>query len=212
MGLLCTMLFALLFSLTVCFAGYRFLMALLPLWGFLFGFLFGVETLTALLGTGFLASAASLIAGFVGGFIFAALAYLFYIVGVAILAGSLGYTLGVGLLGLLGLDFGLLSWIVGIALAIAAIALTFYLRIAKYVIIVVTALGGAALVVSTLALGPAGFEAARVFENPVGLVLNNSPWWTLVYLALAGAGIVVQVLGARRFEPEPYESRLQRPG
>ena len=92
--LLCMSMLALLVGLTVTFSGYRFFLFLLPIWGFFFGFGLGAETLQVLFGVGFLATVSSWVVGFFVGAIFAVLSYLFYIVAVALLAGSFGYGLG----------------------------------------------------------------------------------------------------------------------
>src|SRR4029434_9372030 len=95
---LCGTLFALLIGLAICFAGYRSFLILLPIWGFIFGFGVGAQALQSLFGVGFLSVATSWIAGFVVGAGFAVLSYLFYAFAVGLIAGSLGYALGVGLL------------------------------------------------------------------------------------------------------------------
>jgi len=202
LDLLCASLIALLFGLAVCFAGYRFFLALLPIWGFFFGFALGAQSLQALFGIGILASVTSWIVGFFVGAIFAVLSYLFYMAAVVMMAGSLGYGLGIGLMGLIGLNWGLLNWLVGIGLAIIVIAATLFWNLQKYLIIATTGLGGAGLIVGTLVLGAADLSLARLFVDPVRLILQNSPWWTIVFVVLAAAGIAIQVVGTREMEME----------
>jgi hypothetical protein len=108
------------FGAAVAFAGYRLFLFLLPVWGFVAGFLLGAQTLQALFGTGFLSEVSSWVFGLIVGLLFAVLSYLFYIVAVAVLAGTFGYALGVGLMGALGIDFGLITWLVGIVLAVSS--------------------------------------------------------------------------------------------
>jgi hypothetical protein len=204
----CGTMIALLLGLAVCFAGYRFFIALLPIWGFFFGFGLGAQTLQALFGIGFLATITSWVIGFVVGALFAVLSYLFFVVGVALLAGSLGYALGVGFMNLIGIQMGFLSWLVGIVLAIVVIGVTLFFNIQKYVIIVATAVDGAALIIGTLLFGAAGLSLARLFTDPVRVALENSPLWTIFFLVLAGAGIVVQIMSTRYIELEPYENRI----
>ena len=85
--------------------------------------------------------------GFIVGLIFAILSYLFYFIGVALLAGSLGYALGVGFMGLIGLDLTLITWLVGIVVAVIVAGATLLLNIQKWVIIAITSLGGAGVLV-----------------------------------------------------------------
>ena len=119
--LFCATLIALMLGLVVCVAGYRLFLFLLPLWGFFFGLFLGAQTLQALFGVGFFATVTSWVVGFIVGAIFAVLSYLFYAVAVALIAGSLGYGLGAGFMHLIGLDWGLIVWLVGIVVAVIAI-------------------------------------------------------------------------------------------
>ena len=121
LDLLCASLIALLFGLAVCFAGYRFFLALLPIWGFFFGFALGAQALQALFGIGILAT---------------------------------------------------------------------------------TGLGGAGLIVGTLVLGASGLSLARMFTDPVRLILQNSPFWAIAFVVLAGAGIALQIVATREMELE----------
>ena len=137
--LFCATLIALLVGLTICFGGYRLFLVLLPIWGFFFGFGLGAETMQALFGVGFLSTVTSWVVGFIVAAIFALLSYLFYAVGVALVAGALGYALGAGFMNLIGLDWNWLVWLVGIAVGVGVVIVTFYFNLQKYVIIAATA-------------------------------------------------------------------------
>lgn len=203
--LFCAVLIALLFGLAVAFGGYRFFLLLLPIWGFFFGLFLGANAIQALLGIGMFATITSWVVGFVVGAIFAVLSYLFYAVAVAVIAGSLGYGLGVGIMGLFGLNsLELITFIVGIVLAVALIAVTFYFNLAKYVIIFATGIGGAALVVGTLVIGVGEATLLRLVEDPVRVAFQISPLGTILFIGLAIAGIVVQIRANRAYEIETY--------
>ncbi|HLE13231.1 MAG TPA: hypothetical protein VI776_00675 [Anaerolineales bacterium] len=203
----CATLLALLFAAVVAFAGYRFFLFLLPVWGFFFGFMLGAQTLQALFGTGFLADVTSWVFGLVVGLVFAVLSYLFYIVAVAVIAGSLGYALGVGLMGAIGFDFGLISWLVGIVLAVVVAGATILLNIQKWVIIAATAILGSAALVGTMMFGLGVYSQLQVLvQNPVRVALQNSPWWTLLFLGLAIAGFLVQYRTSRAYVLDPSTS------
>ena len=206
--LFCATMIALLLGLVICFGGYRLFLVLLPIWGFFFGFALGAQTIQALFGIQFLATVTSWVVGFVVGALFALASYLFYVVGVAVLAGSLGYALGAGFMHLIGLDFSLLVWLVGIALGVVVVGVTIYFNIQKYVVIAATAIGGAGVIVGTLMFGMIGMTLAKFFENPIRLALQDSPLWTIFFLILAVAGIVVQIMTTRGWEMEPYENRI----
>jgi hypothetical protein len=206
--LLCATLIALLLGLVICFGGYRLFLFLLPIWGFFFGFALGAGSMQAIFGEGFLATVTSWVVGFVVAAVFGLLSYLFYAVGVALVAGSLGYALGAGFMNLIGVDWGWLVWLVGMAVGVVAVIVTFYFNIQKYVIIAATAIGGAAMIVGTLMFGFIGMTLAKFFENPIRNALDDSPLWTIFFLILAAAGIVLQIMMTRTYEIEPYDNRI----
>lgn len=205
--LFCATMIALILGLVITFGGYRLFLALLPIWGFFFGFALGAQSLQALFGMGFLATVTSWVVGFFVGAIFALLSYLFYAVGVALVAGGLGYALGAGLVSLF-VDWGWLAWLVGIVVALAVIVVTFLFNLQKYVIIVATSIGGAGVIVGTLLFGVTGMALAKFFENPLRAALQDRPIWTVVFLIVAAAGIVLQIMTTRAWEIEPYENRI----
>jgi hypothetical protein len=204
----CGTLIALFLGLIICFSGYRLFLMLLPIWGFFFGFALGAETLQLLFGAGFLATITGWVVGFIVGAIFAVLSYLFYAFAVAVIAGSLGYALGAGLMQLINIDWGWLVWLVGIVVAVIAIIVTFRFNLQKYVIIVTTSLGGAGIVVGTLTFGIVGMSVAQFFENPIQAVIGESWLWALFFLVLAGLGIAAQLYANRAYEIEAYENRI----
>ncbi|MFN2182465.1 MAG: hypothetical protein ACK2UU_00680 [Anaerolineae bacterium] len=204
----CATLIALFLGLIVTFAGYRLFLTLLPIWGFFFGFALGAQSLQLLFGVGFLATVTSWIVGFVVGALFAILSYLFFAAAVAIVAGSLGYALGAGFMGLIGVDWNWLVWLVGIIVAVVMIIVTFWFSLQKYVIIVATAVGGAGVIVGTLMFGYLGMTLAKFVDNPIRFALNDSPLWTIVFLVLVALGIVAQIYSTRAYEIEAYENRI----
>jgi uncharacterized membrane protein len=204
----CATLIALFLGLIVTFAGYRLFLTLLPIWGFFFGFALGAQSLQLLFGVGFLATVTSWIVGFVVGALFAILSYLFFAAAVAIVAGSLGYALGAGFMGLIGVDWNWLVWLVGIIVAVVMIIVTFWFSLQKYVIIVATAVGGAGVIVGTLMFGYLGMTLAKFVDNPIRFALNDSPLWTIVFLVLVALGIVAQIYSTRAYEIEEYENRI----
>jgi hypothetical protein len=196
----CATILALMFGAAVAFAGYRLFLFLLPIWGFVAGFLLGAQTLQALFGTGFLSEVTSWVFGLIVGLLFAVLSYLFYIVAVAVLAGTIGYAIGVGLMGAIGIDFGLITWLVGIVLAVVVAGATILLNIQKWVILLATAIGGAAAIVGTLMFGVGGLANMQTLvENPVRMALQNSPWWALLFLVIAVACFFVQYRTTRTY-------------
>ena len=202
--LFCMSMIALLIGLAVTFGGYRFFLILLPIWGFFFGFGLGAETLQVIFGVGFLATVTSWVVGFIVGAAFAVLSYLFYIVAVALLAGSFGYGLAVALLTAIGLNFGFFVWLIGIVAGIIVAAVVLIFNIQKYAIIVITAVGGTGAIIFTLLAMFGDLRPAEMLLNPVMTAISNSFWWLLFFLVLAIAGIVVQIGANRSYELESY--------
>lgn len=198
----CGSLIALLFGLALTFSGYRLFLVLLPIWGFFFGLALGAQTLQALFGVGFLATITSWVVGFLVGAFFAVLSYLFYIVAVAIIAGSAGYALAVGLLTWIGLDFGLIVWLIGIVAGVALAAVAIFFNLQKWVIVIATAIAGVGAIIGTFLL--LFYPAAQVMENPVRLALQASPLLAILGLVLVVFGIVVQARNTRSYVVPSY--------
>lgn len=206
--LLCISMVAILFGAIMAFGGYRLFLFLLPLWGFFFGFGLGAQAIQTLLGEGFFGTVTSWVVGFILALIFAVFSYLFYYFGVAIIAASLGYGLGYSIMALIGLDDGLIAFLVGIALAIIFAFVTLRYNLAKYVIIIGTSLAGAAIAVGTLSSGVVGVELARLSTNPIGTLFEDSILWFLLFLGVAIAGMLIQFQANRTWVAEPYPNRI----
>jgi hypothetical protein len=202
LSLACAGLIGILFGLVLCFAGYRLFIILLPIWGFVFGLVFGAQSIQLLFGTGFLATVSSWVVGLVVGAIFAVLSYLFYIVAVAIIAGSLGYGLTVAFLFLIGMDANWLMWLIGIVVAIAFAVVTIVFNLQKWVVIGATAILGAGAMIETVVF--LFRPAAVLLENPVKAALDASPLLLIVFIVFAILGIVAQVMNTRNFVVEEY--------
>jgi hypothetical protein len=207
--LFCMGLLALLVGLAVCFNGYRWFLILLPIWGFFWGFFLGAQTLQAIFGVGFVATVSSWVLGFLVGLVFAVLSYLFYVIGVALFAGSFGYALGVGLMGAIGINFGLLVWLVGIVLAIVVAAVTILLNIQKWVIIFITAFGGAGLIVGTIGILFSGANSpAAASQNPFRAVIGSSPLLIILFLVVGVLGFIGQYRINQSWELVVPEDRI----
>ncbi len=190
-ALACAGLIGILFGLALTFAGYRLFIILLPIWGFFFGLALGAQTMQALFGQAFLATITSWVVGFIVGGIFAVLSYLFYVLAVAIIAGSLGYAAAVGILTAIGLPMGFIVWLIGIVVAVLLAIVTIRFNIQKYVIIIATSVLGAATIIGAIVLMFS--PAAQILANPVRAVLSVSPLTAILFLVVAVLGIVAQI-------------------
>ena len=175
--------------------------------GFIFGFALGAETLQALFGIGFLATVTSWAVGFVIGAVFAVLSYLFWTVAVALWSASIGYALGAGLMGLIGLDSGVIPWLVGVAAGVALAAVVIMFNLQKWIVIIGTALIGSGAVLGTLlvVLG----VVPKVLAGPaaVRLGMQNSPFWLISYVVLFAVGFAAQYRNTREWKLTPAPDR-----
>jgi len=202
LSLACAGMIAMVFGLVLTFAGYRFFLVLLPIWGFFFGFGLGIQTIQALLGDGSLATITSWVVGFIVALVFAVLAYLFYIAAVAIIAGSLGYSAAVGLLMAIGMNMNFIVWLIGIVAAVVLAVIVLRFNIQKWVIIIATGILGAGTILGSFILmfNP----GAKVLENPVQAVLKSSPFLMILFLIVAVVGIIAQFRASSLYSLESY--------
>ena len=202
--LFCMALIGLAFGAAMVFGGYRLFLVLLPIWGFFFGFGLGAQTIQYIFDTGLLSDVTSWVVGFIVGLIFAVLSYMFYIFAVAVLSFSFGYGLVVGLWTAIGLDPGLISWVVGVIVGVVVAVAVIGLNIQKYAIILITAVAGTGVVVFTILAVVYGPLVTNLLESPVKTALDSSTLLLIFGLAVAAAGVVVQLRDTRDWEVETY--------
>ena len=192
------------FGIAFCFYGYRAFLIFLPIVGFIVGFYVGAQAMQIALNESFLATTLSIIVGLVSGVIGAFASYLFMIMGIVLVAGVLGFAMTAGVLNLLNLDTGCISFLVGLASAGAVVWLTLRFKLIRYVLIVITAILGAnAIILSVLLF----FNRVTVEQivSPLGTVspiLTESPLYILLFVALFGAGVYIQFIASRDFDFE----------
>jgi hypothetical protein len=205
--LLCAGLIALGFGLVVLLNGYKLFLVLLPIWGFLFGFVFGAQTIQALFNVGFLVNVTSWVVGFIVGAVFAVLSYLFWIVAVALFSGAVGYAIGIGLMGLIGLDSGLIPWLVGVAAGVALAIAVVMLNLQKWVIILGSAVLGAGVIIGTFLVLFGVVPPILISGAAARLAMQNSIFWLIGFLALFVAGALAQSRTTRDYSLTPPADR-----
>ena len=212
---LCVTLLGLLFGLAFAFSGITVFKSLLPIIGFCFGFGLGVQTLEFLFGVGFLGTLTSWLGGAIVAVIFAALSYLFFRFAIAMMAGSIGYGVGVSFMLWIGFGGGVVTWLVGVILGAALVYLTFKFKLEKYLVAVGTAIIGSAIMVTTLASRSNNLEPTLIIQNPLAAFLKDSPLWAIFFLVVVVAGVYVQLKtpagsmwtepSVRDYDPNLYE-------
>src|SRR5262245_11365374 len=105
---------AIVVGLLVAAYGARGFFLLLPLFGFVVGFLLGGQVIAELFGDGLFATVLGWVLGVVVGFVFAVLAGLWWWAAVAILFGGCGYEVGSGVVIASGLGPGLITASAGV--------------------------------------------------------------------------------------------------
>ena len=202
-------------GLAFCFYGFRVFLILLPIWGFFAGFLLGAQGVTALFGDAFLATVLGWVAGFLLGLLFAVLSYLYYWVAVILLGGALGYQLTIGLFEWLNLNAE--GWIAFIsALIVGAIFAVgfFLLHMPAVLVIVATALSGAAATVAgvIVGLGLVPYEALNFGIFGVYTAHDLSFIWAIAAIVLAFAGAIYQTRTVATLAAAITEDQYRNPG
>ncbi|HIZ37518.1 MAG TPA: hypothetical protein H9815_17205 [Candidatus Ruania gallistercoris] len=183
-------------GLLLCFRGAVAMRVLLALWGGLLGFGLGAALGAALTDQGQLATALGWVVAIALAVVFGLLAYFFYTLAVVLGFAAMGYVLAQLIATALGasqpwvlITVGLLG---GVALGLLAIAT----HLPELVLIIISALAGASLAVSGLVLLVGIVDLGTWAEAE--LRIGDQPAWYLGQIALAVAGIIVQVRHSRR--------------
>lgn len=191
---------ALVLGLVLCFSGYQFSRILIPIWGLFAGFTVGAGAVANITNEGFVGTTLGIVVGVLLGLIFALFAYFFFSLAVILLGASVGYWLGVHFMGLFGLEDGFLAAMLGIALGALFGLLSIVSNLPKLFLIVVTALGGAVVVVGGIMLMFNIIDTSAFTLKVVRLEINNSWLWSLSALVLAIAGGAAQWRVSRELE------------
>jgi Domain of unknown function (DUF4203) len=208
-------LLGLLIGLGFVFYGFGLFLILLPIWAFFFGFLFGAGAVTALFNDGFLATVTGWVVGFFVGIVFAALAYLFYWFAVLFVGASVGYAIGLGLLAMLGNGGeNLVGFLFGLVGALIVAGIVVVLKVPKYLIIVLTSIGGAIAAIAGVALifKQISWEELTNGTTSAFQAVRDLGWlWAGAVVVLAVVGIVYQTRMTALAQAITYES-YRNPG
>jgi hypothetical protein len=201
-----TSLLVIMLGLALLFTGYRFFQILISIWGFVAGFQFGASILSNWFGQGFLTTVIGWVIGLLIGIFAATLAYLFYAAAVVILAGFVGYQLGIGVMAGLGFNEGFVTFLVGLLVGLALVALAIYLHFPKALILILTSLAGAELLLGGVFLALGRITLTGLRFGAVGAIVQDSWFWGLLYLAIAAIGFAAQWRSTQNFVVEDYSA------
>ena len=138
------------------------------------------------------------------GLVFAGLSYLFYYAAIVILAGTVGYAIGAAAWGLIGNEQGVIAFVIGIVVGVVVAVAALALNVPRYLVIVLTGLGGAAAIVAGWFLLIGKVPADNVTWWQVGKLISDSWFYLIVWGLIAAAGIVAQ-MRAPALGPDTYE-------
>lgn len=186
-------LFGIVIGLALVFAGLRYFFAVLPILGFVVGFIVGGAGVNAIFGDGIFSTLTSWIVGFFLGLLFAAVSYLWWYAGALIAAGSTGAALGSALVHVFG---GSANWVVflfaGIGFVLFFVA-AFALALPIYIVLVNTAFVGATVVIGGLMMVINKIDRSDLYQGNAVAIINDSWWWSIPVIVLAVVGIFSQL-------------------
>lgn len=192
-------------GVALCVLGFRLFVVLLPLYAFFAGFTVTAQSIQQLFGGGFLATIGSWVFAILAGVFCAVIAYLFYYAAIVILAASVGYELGVGFLVGISVSSGLLQFIVGAVIALAFAAGVVFFNLPRLLIIVLSAIAGAALILTGIFVAVGRIPLDSLKFGIYGGFIHLSWFWGLVFLLLAAAGIVAQLMTPAQYSLHAYD-------
>jgi len=163
--------------------------------------------MTALFSNAFLQTTTGIVLGLVLGLVFAVLAYFFYYFAVVLLGATAGYDLGSGFIGAIGLNNpGFIAVIVGVVLAVVFAFLILILNLPKLLIMVFTALGGAVAMLAGLLILLGQAKVAYLQYGDAVALVRASWFWSIIAIALAVVGFLVQWRTMQEYTLESTES------
>ena len=201
-----TSLLVIMLGLALCFTGYRFFTILISIWGFIAGFQFGATIFSNMFGQGFLSTVISWVVGLLVAIFAATIAYLFYAAAVVMLAGFVGYQLGIGIMAGLGFQEGWVTFLVGLLVGLAWVAVAIYLHFPKVLVLILTSLAGAELLLGGVFLALGRITLTGLRFGAVGAIVRDSWFWGLLYLAIAAIGFYFQWRTTQNFVVEEYSA------
>jgi hypothetical protein len=189
-----------LIGLGVCFFGLRYWFILLPIFGAVTGFFVGARVVQEVFGTGFLSTSVSWVVGIIVGLVFALLAWFVWYAGAIIMAGAVGASLFSGILHAIFTNpWGITLFIVALIGAVLFAAIALLLNLPIYIVIVNSALGGAALAVAGVLVLIGNIAVQELSTGATVAVADEvrfqgaGIFWYIVFIVLAILGMLFQV-------------------
>ena len=173
-------------------AGQFVLRFVIPIWGFFAGFAFGAGIFAGFADEHFLGTVLGWVLGLVFALIFAVLAYLYYWIAIVLLMGAAGFAIGSGIIVALGIDWNWLAVLVGMAIGLVLGLVSAFANVPMMVLIFVGSVAGAVSVTGGVMLLVGTLNTDDFNTGDFSDSVANSFGWSLLALALAVIGIVIQ--------------------
>jgi hypothetical protein len=175
-------------------SGQFVLRLVIPIWGFLAGFAFGAGLVSAFADERFLGTVLGWALGLVFAVIFAVLAYLYYYVAIVLAMGAAGFAIGSGIVVALGIDWNWVAVLVGLAVGLVLGLVAVFANVPMIVLVIVGSIAGAVGVTGGLMLLVGSLDSADFSRGDFTDTVSGSFGWSLLLLALALGGIVLQAM------------------
>jgi len=176
------------------FAGQFVLRLVIPIWGFFAGFAFGAGLVADLADERFLGTVLGWVLGLIFAVVFAVLAYLYYYVAITLAMAAFGFAIGSWLVVALGIDWNWVAVLVGTVVGAILGLVSVFVDMPAIVLVVFSAFAGAVGVVGGLMLLVGSLNSADFTRGDFTDTVENGWAWSLLLLALALIGVLIQVL------------------
>ena len=178
----------------------------IPIWGAFTGFFVGAGLVSSITDDGFLGSAIAWLAGITVALVFGAVAYLYYEVSVMLAMGAIGFSLGTGLMVAIGVSWSWLIVLVGVVVGAMLAFVAIVGDLPAVLLVVLTALGGASIIVFGVMLVAGVIDAADIESVATTKELDDDWWWYGLYGVLAIVGAIAQFSAADRMSATMRET------
>jgi hypothetical protein len=167
---------------------------LLPIWAFFFGLLAGAQWGQDLFGqSGIFTTVLSWGLGLIFGLVLAAIAFFWYYAAITILAGAVGYALGVGFFEYLGFGTGVIVVVIGLIVGALFAIGAFLLGVPVLLVMILSAFSGAAAVVNGVLILLGQIKVETLDTGVFGSLLHNGLLGTVAWLVLGAAALFYQM-------------------
>lgn len=177
----------------LCFQGYAALRIVIAVWGSFAGFMLGSGLVAAFTEGGWLGTGLGWIVGVAAALVFGLVAYLYYAVSVVIGMAAIGFSLGSATMVAIGVDWTWLIILVGVAVGVVLAVLAIVGDLPMLILTLLGAFAGATVMIAGLLLVTGVLDRAALTDPATTQTLELGWWWNVGYVALAIAGIVVQL-------------------